>query len=155
MKHFILFFAIVFFYGCSFKPTPTSSQVFNLTLISPMIKINDIVFLHKHKKGLNLQIYNTALNIANIKVYNKICINSACFEKTEFNKRFFLNSYYDDMFEDILLQKPIYNRKNLQKTECGFNQNINNNLIQYEVCANNVKFIDTKNKIKIILRENK
>ncbi|WXG61205.1 hypothetical protein VB002_07355 [Campylobacter concisus] len=54
-----------------------------------MIKINDVGFFHIYKNDLNLQIYSSGVNTANINIKDKICVNSACFKKTEFNEKFF------------------------------------------------------------------
>ena len=84
---------------------------------------------------------------------NKICLNSACDDEATFNRKFFKNSHYNGFFSDILNHKPIYNGKNLQKSDCGFLQNLSDNFIQYKFCNNLVEFADTKNKIKIKLKE--
>ncbi|EED2409987.1 hypothetical protein NZY28_001682 [Campylobacter coli] len=41
----------------------------------------------------------------------------------------------------------------MQKTQCGFNQNLNsaNYEIFYEVCDNKISFVDRISRIKIIL----
>ncbi|MBR8461307.1 hypothetical protein KDD93_08035 [Campylobacter sp. faydin G-24] len=154
MINFLLFtiFTIIFS-GCFEKQPPISSQTFAITIISPMIKINDVGFIHHYKNNINLQIYSSAINTANIKIDDQICINRACFEKIEFNKKFFLNEHYDAFFEDILTRNKIYNGVNFTKSDCGFTQNISKNFIKYEVCGNNIKFIDTTKNIKIIIKE--
>ncbi|MCD8212743.1 MAG: hypothetical protein LUC34_01595 [Campylobacter sp.] len=144
---------VFIFLGCFEKTPPQKSQTFQVTIVSPLIKINDVGFLHIYKSGLNLQIYSSGVNTANIKIDNDICINRACFSKLDFNEKFFLRSHYDTIFEDILQKKEIYNGANLTEKACGFEQNIRNNSIEYEVCDNLIKFVDTKNRIKIILKE--
>lgn len=48
-----------------------------------------------------------------------------------FNQKFFKNAYYEDILKDILEAKPLWNGKNMQKTQCGFNQNLNS--ANYEI----------------------
>ena len=154
MKNFLFTLLSVFiFTGCVATKTPQNSQAFQVTLFSPMIKINDVGFFHKYKNELNLQIYSSGVNTANINIRDKICINSACFNKTEFNEKFFLAPHYESLFEEILQKEKIYDGKGLVNTECGFSQNLSSYFIKYEVCDNYVKFIDSKNKIRVIIKE--
>ncbi|WP_228026626.1 MULTISPECIES: hypothetical protein [Campylobacter] len=148
---FLSIFCIVFF-GCA-TLNPQRSDALQVTIISPMLKINDTGFLHAYKNSLNLQIYSIGVNSANIKINSQICVNRACYDKLEFNRKFFLQEHYENFLSDILQKKHIYNSKGVIQTSCGFDQNISNNSIKYEVCDNYVKFIDTQNKVKIIIKE--
>ncbi|EDO9224901.1 hypothetical protein GQ884_06800, partial [Campylobacter coli] len=69
------------------------------------------------------------------------------------NQKFFKNAYYEDILKDILEAKPLWNGKNMQKTQCGFNQNLNsaNYEIFYEICDNKISFVDRISRIKIVL----
>ncbi len=118
-----------------------------------MIKINDVGFFHTYKNDLNLQIYSSGVNTANINIKDKICVNGACFKKTEFNEKFFLAPHYESLFEEILQRQKIYDGKGLSTTECGFRQDLSSYFIKYEVCGNHVKFVDSKNKIRVIIKE--
>ena len=80
-------------------------------------------------------------------------MNGACFEKKEFNKKFFLEERYDDFFAEILERKPLYDGANVMTNSCGFIQDISKYSIKYEVCGKNIGFFDTKNRIKIIIKE--
>jgi len=138
--------------GCANTP-PTASKTVQVTILSPMMKINDVGFLHVYKKGLNLQIYSSGLNTANIKISGQICVNRGCFAPSEVNKKFFLAEHYDEILSDILQGREIFNGAGLSKTACGFEQNISANLIKYEVCGGDAKFSDAKNRVKVILKE--
>lgn len=145
--------ALIFvFFGCA-KYTPKNSQSLMVTMISPMIKINDAGFLHIYKDKLNLQIYSLGANVANIKIGDKICINHVCYDELVFNKKFLLNEHYSGLLSDILQGRKIYDGLNAKLNECGFDQNISNKWISYEVCGLLVKFNDRKNRIKIIIKE--
>ena len=56
-------------------------------------------------------------------------------------------------FEEILQKEKIYDGKGLINTECGFSQDLSSYFIKYEVCDNYVKFVDNKNKIRVIIKE--
>ena len=145
MKKFsLVLLSALIFSGCVATKTPQSSQAFQVTLFSPMIKINDVGFFHIYKNDLNLQIYSSGVNTANINIKDKICVN---------NEKFFLAPHYESLFEEILQRQKIYDGKGLSTTECGFRQDLSSYFIKYEVCDNYVKFIDSKNKIKVIIKE--
>ncbi|MGP1486056.1 MAG: hypothetical protein ACTTJC_08255 [Campylobacter sp.] len=152
MKRFLFGVFLVFILsGCSHIGSKKSNS-FMITIVSAIIKINDVGFLHKNANSLNVQIYNSGVNTINIKVLaDKICINNACYAKQEFNQKFFTQAHYEEFFEDILNKKPIYNGKNLTTTNCGFSQKIDE--LTYDVCCKNVNLNDPKRRIKIIIRE--
>ena len=153
VTNLILILTLTLLSGCANLQTKKVSNTFGITILSPIMRINDVGFLHKNNDSLNLQIYSSAVNIANIKINDRICINNVCYEKKEFNRQFFLNEHYDEFFAEILERKPIYDRRNLVANPCGFSQNLSNYSIQYEVCDSNINFVDTKNGIKIIIKE--
>lgn len=144
---------VILFLGCQ-RAQLERSQTLQVTIISPMIKINDVGFLHTYKNGLNLQIYNSGVNTANLKSDSEhVCVGHGCFERTEFNEKFFLSAHYERIFDDILQGREIFGGEGLVRKECGFEQNISKNSIKYEVCGGSVKFSDAKNRVKIILKE--
>lgn len=153
LKITYIFLILFIFSGCANLQISKVSNTFAITILSPIIKINDVGFLHKTSNSLNLQIYSSAVNLANIKISDQICISAVCYEKKDFNKIFFLNEHYDEFFREILERQPIYNGQNLVTNECGFSQNLSKYSIQYEVCNKNIRFNDAKNRIKIIIKE--
>lgn len=155
MNKFLNSIIIILFFltGCAFSSKPQKSKTYQTTILSPILKINDVGFLHEYKNSINLQIYSSGINSANIKIGEKICINTACFNKKDFNEKFFLNSHYNDIFSDILRGAPIYDGINLKQTSCGYEQNIRKDIIEYKICNNKIEFNDRQNRIKIILKE--
>jgi putative lipoprotein len=145
--------ACLAFSGCAALQSQKSSDKFTVTILTPPLKINDVGFLHKNANQLNLQIYSSGVNTVNLKINDKICMNGACFEKKEFNKKFFLEERYDDFFAEILERKPLYDGANVMTNSCGFIQDISKYSIKYEVCGKNISFFDAKNRIKIIIKE--
>lgn len=122
-------------------------------IVSPMIKIDDVAFLKKENNTLNLELYKLGQAFFEIKIKDKICINFVCYDKKVFNQKFFKNEYYEDILSDILNAKTLWQGRNLQKTNCGFKQDIKakNYEIFYQVCDNKVSFFDNISGIKIIL----
>ena len=145
--------ACLAFGGCAALQSQKTSDKFIVTILTPPLKINDVGFLHKSANQLNLQIYSSGVNTVNLKINDKICMNGACFEKKEFNKKCLLGERYDDLFAEILERKPLYDGTNVMTNSCGFIQDISNYSIKYEVCGKNIGFFDAKNRIKIIIKE--
>ncbi|ASM40351.1 hypothetical protein CSPB12327_00755 [Campylobacter sp. RM12327] len=152
MKNLLTIIVVLFFTACSIKNTPQSSSSVFFTINSPNLKISDAGFIHYYNNYTTLQIYNSGVSILKLDIKDKICINSACSNKIDFNKKYLLESHYDSFLNDIINQKPIYEKESLIKTDCGFKQNISKNSIEYEVCNNKSIFKDTKNNITIVLR---
>ncbi len=153
MKKIFIFFLLLFFSACALKNQNYSSQKMKVVFNTPAIKINDFGFLKKENKALNLEVYKLGQAFFKLKIREDICLNSVCYSKTVFNQKFFKNTYYEDILKDILEAKSLWNGKDMQKTQCGFNQSLNsaNYEIFYEVCDNKISFFDKTSHIKIIL----
>lgn len=153
MKKIFIFFLLLFFSACALKNQEYPNQKMKVVFNTPAIKINDFGFLKKENKALNLEVYKLGQAFFKLKIREDICLNSVCYSKTVFNQKFFKNTYYEDILKDILEAKLLWNGKNIEKTQCGFNQKLNssNYEIFYEVCDNKISFFDKISHIKIIL----
>ena len=79
-----------------------------------------------------------------------------CMEKKDFNEKVLDASYPETLLENIFRAKPIFDKKNVVKTENGFSQKLtkeNEYDISYRVKGNQRIFRDTLNKILIKVRE--
>lgn len=147
----LLAFATLFL-GCfAYQPQHSSSVLFSF--ITPNLRISDAGFIHKYTNQTQIQIYNSGALVLNLKLAENICINGVCSDYQSFNIKYLRSTHYDEILDNIISKIPIYDGANFQKTNCGFEQNIANKMIKYEVCDNLVKFIDSKNMVKIIIRE--
>jgi hypothetical protein len=75
--------------------------------------------------------------------------------KSSFNEKYLNKAYPDDTIKNILMSKPIFSGKNLQKTNFGFIQKIKSkdyNII-YKVSKNETYFKDKKNHIIFKLKD--
>lgn len=131
------------------QPKHSSSVLFSF--ISPQIRISDAGFVHRYTNGTQIQIYSSGALILNLKLSQNICINSACQSRQSFNTKYLNSPHYDEILDDIIAQRAIYDGANLVQTNCGFRQDFTN--FRYEVCGDITKFIDSKNGVKIILKE--
>ena len=148
-----LFVVILIFGACSITQTPIKSQSVAILIKTSNFKFNDVGFIHKYPNSTNLQIYNSGQNILDLKIKENICINGACEPPLKFNKMFFGQEYYANLLGDIIKFEPIFDGVNLNKTNCGFVQNISKFGIKYEVCDNALSFADSKTKIKLSIMD--
>ncbi|AXP09468.1 hypothetical protein N4T57_06575 [Campylobacter hepaticus] len=153
MKYCFIAVLVFFIYGCSVKNQNASTQSLNTLIISPMVKIHDVAFLKKENHMLNLEVYKLGRAFFQIKIKDKICLNFICYDKEVFNQKFFKNIYYEDILKDILNKNVLWQGRNIEKTSCGFKQNLKskNYEIFYQVCYDKVSFFDNISGIKIVL----
>lgn len=150
MKFYIFIFSIFFLFGCA--PEPKKSENLSILIKSPLLKLNDFGFKISSKNETILQIYSTGQGVLKIKISDKICINQACMSDVEFNKKFLLNEHYEGFFNDLVNANPIYHKKELEKTNCGFDQNISKIFVEYQICDRIIRFSDKKNGVKIVIK---
>ena len=102
-----------------------------------------------------MQVYTSGVSVLSLVAKNgQVCMNNACDDEITFNQKFFKKAHYKGFLNEILHGEKIYSGKNLNTTECGFEQNLEG--ILYSVCENgtkSVKFSDAKENIKINLSE--
>lgn len=150
-KNLVFLLLALFFVSCADKQPVQTSPV-NFTIISPIIRINDAGFIHRYAYNTDIDVYSSGVSIAKIDIKpNQICLNRACDDEAVFNQKFFKDRHYNGLFADIVNKKAIFGGKNLVKTACGFKQNFSD--IEYEICGDLSKFRDSKNKIKINIKE--
>lgn len=155
MKRIFFLFIALFFGACASKNTSFNSQSVLLSVSSNSMRFSEAGFLKENSKTLDLEIYKLGQAFFELKIRDKICLNSVCYDKKNFNEKFFQNAYYDDILKDILLAKPLWKGHNLEKNECGFSQKLKKSSydIFYEVCDDKSTFFDKKTKMKIILKK--
>lgn len=136
--------------GCVHK-APRETKPLNFIVISPLIKLNDAGFIHNFKDTKQIDLYSSGISLAKITIKkDQICLNNACDNELIFNKKFFAHTHHNGFFANLIDKKPIYNGANLEKTKCGFTQNLDE--LHYEICDGNVKFHDEKHRVKIIIK---
>jgi len=155
LRYFLTCIIIFIFIGCAPKIQYTSSQAFFIVIKNSKIAIADVGFIKKNKDNLNLQIFSASTPIFELIVSDDICIDSLCMDKKSFNAEFFEKVHYETFITELLNFQPIYDEKNIIKTDKGFSQNIKTESfdIKYKVENETLYFKDKKNKILIKLRK--
>ena len=147
MKYILLSF-ILFFSACSIKNyDKTETKI--IIIKSPKIKFADIGYLRSSDKKIELELYIAGKCIESITVNHLICTNEGCMTKRGFNEDYLSGAYPDDTLQNILLARAIYDGKNIQKTEGGFEQYIKDTQVDiiYKVEPHFIYFKDKKNRI--------
>ncbi len=133
------------------------STSYKVTMKTKKFAFSDTGFLVKYDDMIRLNILAMGKPVLDLKVKQSddICVGSLCNTKNGFNQSFLVSSYPDDLIENVLNKKPIFEGKNLQKTKSGFIQNIisGDYDIKYQISKNGIYFKDRKNRIIMKLRE--
>ena len=153
MRYLLIVFAL-FFIGCSTKNYEhTQSKI--VIIKSPLIKFADVGYIRNTDDSVSLELFVAGHRIQKIDINHLVCVDEGCMTRGGFNQEYLHEDYPDDLLQNILLAKPIYDSKNLMRTEDGFEQNIRtkHSLIIYKVNSKIVYFKDNKNKILIKIKD--
>ena len=145
---YILLISILFFSACSMK-NYDNTQAKIIIIKSPKIKFSDLGYIRNTNTNIELELFIAGKAIQRITVNHLICTSEGCMSKSGFNEDYLNKAYPDDMLQNLLLAKPIFDKKNIKKTDVGFEQHIKNLHvdISYKVDSHVVFFKDRKNKI--------
>ena len=150
---YILFFSI--FSGCSLKNyNHTSTKL--LTLKTQKLKFSDIAYLRHSEDAIELDLFVAGKMVSRFHINHLICVeNEGCLRKASFNEEYLTRYYPDDILQNILLGREIYQGKNKQKFDDGFVQLINTQdvAIKYKVTPKSIYFKDKKNHILIKIKD--
>ena len=155
MKYILLSFIFVFS-ACSVK-NYENTQAKIIIIKSPKIKFADIGYLRSSDKAIELEMFFAGQAVEKISINHLICVSEGCLSKGGFNEDYLHHSYPDDILQNILLGRAIYDGKNRLKTEDGFEQKISTEdvNIKYRVNTKEIFFKDRKNKIIFKIKDTK
>lgn len=154
MRKIAVVISILLFAGCAIKRDIQKSQSYVVAIKMKNIVFNDTGFLKYGKNFTELQLFDLANLVMDLKIDNNICLNSHCFGKEEFNRRFLSISYPKDLLEKVLRKKPIFEKMGYRKTKSGFSQIIKrkNLYIKYIISSDKLYFKDFSHHILIKLK---
>ena len=147
MKYILLIFILIFS-ACSTKNYEITKTKL-IIIKSPQIKFSDLGYLRNTEDSVELELFMAGKRIQKISINHLICVNEGCMSKSGFNEEYLNENYPDNILQNILLAKPIYDGRNLEKTNNGFTQRISSLHVEiiYKVTQNQVFFKDKKNRI--------
>ena len=155
MKYLLLIFAL-FLSACSIK-NYEHVQSKLIIIKSPKLKFADLGYLRNTKNAVELELFVAGKAIEKFSINHLVCVSEGCMSKSSFNEKYLNAAYPDDLLQNILLSKEIYDEKNKLKTDDGFEQNIENKnvSITYKVSAHSMQFKDRKNNIIFKIKDTK
>jgi hypothetical protein len=145
---YLLIALVLLFSACSVKEyKQTQSKI--IIIKSPKIKFADLGYIRNSEDSIELELFMAGKSIKKIAINHLVCVDEGCMSKSGFNKEYLNSSYPNDLMQNLLLSKPIYDGLGLEKTDDGFEQNIKNEDvdIRYKVDSKTTFFKDRKNKI--------
>jgi hypothetical protein len=153
MKYFFLTFLLLFS-ACSIKNYKhTTTKI--ITIKTPKIKFSDIGYIRHTKDAIELELFIAGHVFKRFHINHLICVDEGCMSKSGFNEEYLNAAYPDELLQNILLGRKIYNGKNILKTPNGFKQDIQTKdvNIAYVVNSRQIYFKDRKNHILIKIKE--
>jgi len=153
IKIFLTLISALAISGCvGAMPQYKSSQSKFIIFKTPSLRYADQGFVSKASSETKVEIYSNGQALMRLRITpSQICMSSIkCMDANEFNKKILVANYPKDTLERIFRGEPIFNGKNLIKSANGFRQNIG--AINYSVINGNIKFYDSSNGVKIVVR---
>ena len=154
MKRFLIVSIGLFIVGCAgVAPTYKNSKTHFIVFKTPTFRYADQGFIYKASNEKKLEIYSNGVSVMALRVLkDEVCMSRLkCMSKEAFNKNILASSNYPkDILDNILDAKPIFNGKNLKGSNGNFIQNIGT--IKYIVNSSRVKFYDSSNGVKIVIK---
>jgi len=152
MKKTILFI-LLFVYGCNNTPSFKENTAF-VVFKTPSFRYADMGFVYQSDNEAKLQIYANGQNVMSLRLLpDSVCMSRfECMSSRTFNNKILSKFYPQDILMQIVLAKPIFDKKDIKYTQNGFIQEIkkvNSYNIKYKVSKTKVEFIDRLNDITI------
>ncbi len=156
MKKIFIFMVILFFTGCAYKPPIQLSKSYSVVIKLKGLRFGDVGFL-RYGNGdyTDLELFDAGNLVLKIEADKNICVNSHCFGKSEFNRRFLSKEYPKDFFVNVLRKRVIFQKRGYKKRKNGFIQRIVEKKLDiiYRIDEKSIYFKDRKNHILIKLKE--
>jgi len=139
---------LLIFSACSTKNYETT-QTKIIIIKSPKMKFADVGYIRNSGKSIELELFVAGKVIEKFTINHLVCTSEGCLSKSGFNAEYLHYSYPDDILQNILLGKAIYDGENRVQTKTGFSQIIKNKdvNIKYKVNNQEIFFKDKANRI--------
>ena len=155
MKYIIFFFTLFLFSACSLKVyEKTQSKI--ITIKTKKFRFSDLGYVRSASSGVELELFAAGKSLFKVEISNFICTDEGCLRKKSFNEEYLSKHYPENLLQNVILGKAIYEARNLEKNSYGFSQNISNETvdISYSVAFDEIYFKDRANNILIKIRDN-
>jgi hypothetical protein len=156
-KLLVLISVVYLFVGCTGKNAKKQESAF-IVMKTKTIKFADMGFIYSNSSGVKVEIYATGQPLVDLNINSEnICLSLLkCMDKEQFNDQVLSAHYPTTLLENIFKSEAIFEEKNLEKIEGGFEQRIKKEGtydITYSVVSGKRVFRDKINKILIKLSD--
>ena len=147
VKYFFILTALLLS-ACSLKDYKHSESKV-VIIKTPKLKFSDLAYIKHTGSSVALELFVAGKQVQKISIDYLICVDEGCMSKSGFNSEYLNSAYPDDILQNIILGKSIYNKQNFLKNRDGFEQSIKNESvnISYRVNSQQIYFKDKKNRI--------
>ena len=155
MKYLLLAFTLIFT-ACSVKNyEKTETKI--IIIKTPALKFADLGYIRSKGDALELELFVAGKSVFRVAFDSDVCTHDGCMSRSAFNETYLSAAYPDELLQNILLGKAIYDGVYVKKTALGFEQHLQNRSVDilYRVEASEIYFKDRKNKILIKIKESK
>jgi hypothetical protein len=139
---------MLLFNACSIKNyEKTESKI--IIIKSPQLKFADLGYVRNSDKAIELELFIAGKSVKKITLNHLICVDEGCMSKRAFNEAYLNAAYPNDLLQNIILGRKIYDGENSVKTADGFRQTIKTQDvdIDYSATSHLISFKDKKNRI--------
>lgn len=153
MKYLVLVFMLLLS-GCSLK-NYEQTQTKIITIKTKVFKFSDLGYIRNSDKHVELELFVMGKTAFKVSINHLVCTDEGCMSKSAFNEQYLNPSYPDTILQNILLGLEIYEGKNKEQTQDGFEQKIIDDGVDiiYRVSSKERYFKDKKNKILFKIKE--
>ena len=152
---YILLVLTLFLVACS-THTYGVREPKTVVLKTPKIKFADVAYLSRSDESVAVELYAVGHALKTISIDSMVCIKGeGCMSKSAFNDAYLCSGYPPNLLKNVLLGKPIYGGKNMERSGGEFSQTIKNAEvnIRYIVNTHRIYFKDKTNNILISIKE--
>jgi len=154
LKTYFLLPLLLLLSACSIKNYEINQSKI-IIIKSPKIKFADLGYVRHSGKSLAIELFVAGKAIEKIEINHLICVSAGCMSKQGFNEDYLSPYYPNDILQNIILGREIYNGKNRIDNKESFTQVIQtqNVNIKYKVTPNATFFKDKANGIIFKIKE--
>ncbi len=145
---YLLLLIGLLFSGCSLKNYKHEESKI-IIIKTPKLKFSDLGYIRHSGDDVELELFMAGVSVQEIAINHFVCVKEGCMFKSNFNKEYLNANYPDDLLQNILLSRQIYDGKNRVQSRMGFQQKIRNENVNiiYKVSKKETFFKDKKNRI--------
>jgi hypothetical protein len=142
------------FTGCTVKEYKTTEPKL-ITLKTKQLRFNDVGFIRKDGKSVQAELFSAGQAVERFEINHLVCVTKGCLTKSAFNADYLSSEYPDNLLQNVLLGRPVFDAAGMHKSDGGFEQYLKGSSfnIFYSVAPNEIYFKDRVNGILIKIRD--